>query len=272
MWSASTGPSDARGHAAGPSDARGHAAGPSDTRDHVGLNPTSSITTVFGTTPSGTGGPTATGPAVRPAAYVTVLPDGRAAVAVATAMAQSGLPYVWGGNGPTAGHAGFDCSGLTTFSYRVAGIACPGRRTPSSTPDRRWPPVLRCSLEAWSSTAPRSGCTTSVCTSGTPRMVHASTFGQPPVRTAYYRWAGDTYLGASRPASGGAPATGPVAPLPVPSAPPAPPVLSAPPAPLPAALPLPEEPQPDEAATAPAARRGGRRGNRYAAFRAGGTG
>lgn len=41
------------------------------------------------------------------------------------ALGQLGLPYVWGGNGPEAGAAGFDCSGLTKASYDEAGIALP---------------------------------------------------------------------------------------------------------------------------------------------------
>ena len=32
---------------------------------------------------------------------------------------------MWGGNGPTNGDAGFDCSGLTTFSYGSAGVPLP---------------------------------------------------------------------------------------------------------------------------------------------------
>ncbi|GAA3539991.1 C40 family peptidase [Amycolatopsis ultiminotia] len=41
------------------------------------------------------------------------------------ALGQLGLPYVWGGNGPDAGAAGFDCSGLTKASYDSAGVALP---------------------------------------------------------------------------------------------------------------------------------------------------
>jgi cell wall-associated NlpC family hydrolase len=44
-----------------------------------------------------------------------------AQTAVNTAMAQRGKPYGWGAAGPNA----FDCSGLTTFSYRAAGISLP---------------------------------------------------------------------------------------------------------------------------------------------------
>jgi len=38
------------------------------------------------------------------------------------ALDQLGLPYVWGGNGPDAGAAGFDCSGLTKAAYDSAGV------------------------------------------------------------------------------------------------------------------------------------------------------
>jgi hypothetical protein len=41
------------------------------------------------------------------------------------ALDQLGLPYVWGGNGPDAGAAGFDCSGLVKASYESAGVALP---------------------------------------------------------------------------------------------------------------------------------------------------
>ncbi|WP_020662561.1 C40 family peptidase [Amycolatopsis benzoatilytica] len=41
------------------------------------------------------------------------------------ALGQLGLPYVWGGNGPDAGAAGFDCSGLTKASYDSAGVSLP---------------------------------------------------------------------------------------------------------------------------------------------------
>ncbi|MGH4016297.1 MAG: C40 family peptidase [Pseudonocardiaceae bacterium] len=63
-------------------------------------------------------------------AYATVMqtqvpisPPARAAIDFA--IAQIGLPYVWGGNGPQQGHAGFDCSGLTKAAYATAGVELP---------------------------------------------------------------------------------------------------------------------------------------------------
>ena len=44
-----------------------------------------------------------------------------AQVAVDAAMAQRGKPYVWAASGPGS----FDCSGLTAFAYKAAGIALP---------------------------------------------------------------------------------------------------------------------------------------------------
>ncbi|MDG9691698.1 NlpC/P60 family protein [Streptomyces sp. DH17] len=47
--------------------------------------------------------------------------SGRAAAAVAAARSALGKPYVWGANGPS----GFDCSGLTQWSYAQAGVGLP---------------------------------------------------------------------------------------------------------------------------------------------------
>jgi hypothetical protein len=46
---------------------------------------------------------------------------GRAARAVAFALAQRGKPYRWGAEGPDA----FDCSGLVWAAWRAAGVAIP---------------------------------------------------------------------------------------------------------------------------------------------------
>jgi cell wall-associated NlpC family hydrolase len=194
---------------------------------------------------------------MQPATFTTDLPDGRAAVAVATAMAQIGLPYVWGGDGPTNGEAGFDCSGLTTFSYAAAGVRLPrtahtqyyaGSHVPAGAP------LQPGDLVFYGTPAFVHHVGMYI---GAGRMVNAPTFGKP-VQTAYYRWNGDDYLGATRPAASGTGTPGLL--LTVPPSAPAPSmpqaqVFAAPPAPLPPTpLPSPTTPQPSEAATAAAAR------------------
>ena len=47
--------------------------------------------------------------------------SGRGAAAVAAAASQLGTPYVWGGSSP----GGFDCSGLTMWAWRQAGVSLP---------------------------------------------------------------------------------------------------------------------------------------------------
>ena len=48
-------------------------------------------------------------------------PTGPASDAVHTALAQLGKPYQWGSAGPGA----FDCSGLTMYAWRAAGVSLP---------------------------------------------------------------------------------------------------------------------------------------------------
>jgi cell wall-associated NlpC family hydrolase len=81
------------------------------------------------------GGSTVGGSTVRPAdgrgleggtASTQALPDvpaasTAAASAIAAARTRLGTPYVWGATGPTS----FDCSGLTQWAYRQAGVNIP---------------------------------------------------------------------------------------------------------------------------------------------------
>jgi len=56
------------------------------------------------------------------AAGLPALPSsGGAATALQVAMAQVGKPYVWAGSGP----ATYDCSGLTMYAWRAAGVSLP---------------------------------------------------------------------------------------------------------------------------------------------------
>lgn len=70
-------------------------------------------------TPSGSSSKAAAGadPAPAPAASAS----GRAAQAVAFAKSKVGLPYVYGGTGPS----GYDCSGLTGAAWKAAGVSLP---------------------------------------------------------------------------------------------------------------------------------------------------
>jgi cell wall-associated NlpC family hydrolase len=56
-----------------------------------------------------------------PAAGPVVADSGAAQTAIDAAMAQRGKPYVWAAGGPNS----FDCSGLTAYAFRAAGISLP---------------------------------------------------------------------------------------------------------------------------------------------------
>jgi cell wall-associated NlpC family hydrolase len=67
-------------------------------------------------------------------------PTEAAQIAVDTALAQQGAPYVWGGAGPDS----FDCSGLTQYAYAAAGISLPHSSRTQSTLGT---PVARADLQ-----------------------------------------------------------------------------------------------------------------------------
>jgi cell wall-associated NlpC family hydrolase len=67
--------------------------------------------------------PDGTGVAITlPDGSVAYAPNERAAKAVRAALSQQGVPYVWGGTTPGQG---LDCSGLTQWAYREAGVELP---------------------------------------------------------------------------------------------------------------------------------------------------
>jgi peptidoglycan DL-endopeptidase CwlO len=64
-------------------------------------------------------GSTTSGGELRIGNCPAVYPGGAAGVAVKTACAQIGKPYAWGASGPDS----FDCSGLTQYSWKAAGVS-----------------------------------------------------------------------------------------------------------------------------------------------------
>jgi peptidoglycan DL-endopeptidase CwlO len=95
-----------------------------------------------------------------------------AQVAVDTALAQRGDPYVWAAAGPDS----FDCSGLTQYAYAAAGIALPHSSRMQSTTGT---PVPRSALQPGDLVFFYSPVSHVGLYIGNGQMVHASTYGQP---------------------------------------------------------------------------------------------
>lgn len=117
------------------------------------------------------------------------------------ALGQLGLPYVWGGNGPDAGAAGFDCSGLTKASYDDAGVNLP--RTADSqfraipqVPITQEPQLG--DLVFYGSPATRIHHVGLYLGNGL--MINAPTEGQA-IQIHTYHSKGDDYAGAGRPSA-----------------------------------------------------------------------
>jgi peptidoglycan DL-endopeptidase CwlO len=70
---------------------------------------------------TGTAGSAATGAAGTGRAAETTVPASQLDRMLRAAMSRRGMPYVWGGDGPTA----FDCSGLVQWSFAQAGVTMP---------------------------------------------------------------------------------------------------------------------------------------------------
>jgi peptidoglycan DL-endopeptidase CwlO len=111
-----------------------------------------------------------------------------AQVAVDTAMAQRGKPYVWAASGPGS----FDCSGLTAYAYRAAGISLPHSSALQSTMGKA---VSRADLQPGDLVFFYSPVSHVGIYIGNGQMVHAPTAGSPVLVTSV-DMAG--YVGARR--------------------------------------------------------------------------
>jgi cell wall-associated NlpC family hydrolase len=125
-------------------------------------------------------------------------PNPVAAAAIGFACAQLGLPYVWGGNGPSAGDAGFDCSGLTYAAYATAGVNLPrtaDAQFRATTPVPAAQSPLPGDLVFYGSTSYIHHVGMYI---GANMMIDAPDFNQV-VKIEPYRYRGDDYVGANRP-------------------------------------------------------------------------
>ncbi|SOD99498.1 C40 family peptidase [Blastococcus haudaquaticus] len=130
------------------------------------------------------GGPAA-GAAAAPvavAAAPVAAPNHAAQVAVDTALAQQGKPYVWGGTGP----GGYDCSGLTFSAYQAAGVSIPRTSRAQSTAGVH---VDRANLQPGDLIFFYDPVGHVGMYIGNGQMVHSSTYGKPvavvPVDSMY---------------------------------------------------------------------------------------
>ncbi|MEU6355690.1 C40 family peptidase [Streptomyces sp. NPDC047072] len=127
-------------------------------------------------------------------------PASAALQAINYAQGQLGLPYEWGGDGPGARDAGFDCSGLTKAAYAAAGVPLP--RTAQEQFDAGPGVPSGQSLKpgdlVFYGTAV-NGIHHVGLYIGAGRMIDAPRPGTS-IRIERYRYQGDDYAGATRPA------------------------------------------------------------------------
>ncbi|KQS66973.1 C40 family peptidase [Modestobacter sp. Leaf380] len=116
-------------------------------------------------------------------------PTEAAAIAVQTALAQVGKPYVVGAAGPD----GFDCSGLTQYAYAAAGVSLPHS---SRTQSGMGPAVSRGDLQPGDLVFFYSPVSHVGMYIGNGQMVHASVSGRPVAVTSVDK---PGYAGARRP-------------------------------------------------------------------------
>ncbi|WP_436778221.1 NlpC/P60 family protein [Yinghuangia sp. YIM S09857] len=124
-------------------------------------------------------------------------PGSAAQTAIAFARAAIGTPYLWGGDGPVEG--GFDCSGLTKAAYAAAGVTLPRVAQDQYAAGPQVPygaPLLPGDLVFYG-TANNIHHVGLYIGDGT--MIDAP-FTGALVRPEPFRWVGDDYYGATRPA------------------------------------------------------------------------
>jgi cell wall-associated NlpC family hydrolase len=124
-----------------------------------------------------------------PAAPVAAA-SGAAQVAVNTALAQVGDPYVWGAGGPDS----FDCSGLMQYDYSAAGISLPHS---SGMQSQMGSSVSASALQPGDMLFFYSPVSHVGMYIGNGQMVHASTSGSP-VKVASIDYMMDDFSGARR--------------------------------------------------------------------------
>ena len=130
--------------------------------------------------------PVLPGSAFVPAPTSVVAASSAAQVAVNTALAQVGDPYVWGAGGPDA----FDCSGLTSYAYAAAGVALPHSSRAQSTLGRQ---VSRQELQPGDLVFYYTPISHVAMYIGNGQMVHASTSSQPVKVVAFGSMGGFTH-------------------------------------------------------------------------------
>ncbi|MFF4257925.1 NlpC/P60 family protein [Streptomyces sp. NPDC001663] len=128
------------------------------------------------------------------------VPSTATLTAINYAIGQLRLPYVWGGNGPAAGDAGFDCSGLTKAAYAAAGIALPrtAQQQFDAGPRVADPSALAPGDLLFYGRTPNGIHHVGVYIGG-GQMIDAPGRGKV-IRIGPYRYPGDDYAGATRPA------------------------------------------------------------------------
>ena len=110
--------------------------------------------------------------AAAPAAALAAAPNGAAQMAVDTALAQRGDMYLYGATGPDR----FDCSGLTSFAYKAAGVSIPRTSSAQSTFGT---PVSKADLKPGDLVFFYSPVSHVGMYIGNGQMVHSSSAGKP---------------------------------------------------------------------------------------------